>query len=347
MKCIKKIIAMAAVIIAATSASMQAFAVESFTSLEDLENSIYTHMMNRDNEFSFYYGGGDSIDLLKNVSTKNDYLERSISKLETYTRGSECTAKIKYRTSASEEEYISSHLKNIVYNLIDPRMDDAEKARAINNYIVKIYSYDDTLKSDNVYSALTTRSTTCQGYAMTAYKMFQYAGMEVRLVSGNMKGVAHGWNLVKIEGNWYHLDITNNDNVVRDRFLLKSDNVMRTNGFNWDASKYPAAQSNYYRQSTEFVDRDNDKELDRDASYSGGFWEHESDGWYYRRGSGYNAIGWFKNDGKWYYLGDDGRMKTGWIYDNGNWYYCWSDGSMAANTTIDGYKLNERGAWVL
>ncbi|ETJ34932.1 hypothetical protein Q604_UNBC10655G0001, partial [human gut metagenome] len=31
--------------------------------------------------------------------------------------------------------------------------------------------YDDTLKSDNVYTALTTKSTICQGYAMTVYKM--------------------------------------------------------------------------------------------------------------------------------------------------------------------------------
>ena len=26
--------------------------------------------------------------------------------------------------------------------------------------------------------------------------------------------------------------------------------------------------------------------------------------------------------------------------------YCWSDGTMATNTVVDGYKLNENGAWV-
>lgn len=326
--------------------SMPAFAVERYSSLQDLKNGMYNHMINRDSSFSVAYTGSDAIDLLKKVSEEDDYLERSISKFETYTSSTECIVKVFYRTTKEQEDYVDSQLKSIVYNLIDPRMSDVEKVCAINDYIVRLYNYDDTLKSDNAYSALTTKETTCQGYAMTAYKMFKYAGIQVRLVNGSMNGTLHGWNLVNIGGGWYHIDVTNNDNVVRNKYLLKSDQFMIQNKFKWDSSKYPASNNNYYSKDTEYVDMNNDKENDRDSIYSGGYWINDNNGWYFKRVSGYTAIGWFKNKGSWYYLGDDGRMRTGWIYHKGNWYYCWSDGTMAVNTIVDGYKLNENGAWI-
>ncbi|WP_294405189.1 hypothetical protein [uncultured Clostridium sp.] len=55
------------------------------------------------------------------------------------------------------------------------------------------------------------------------------------------------------------------------------------------------------------------------------------------------ATGWQIVSGKWYYLKENGQMTTGWQDVNGSWYYMNSDGSMAANTTIDGYRLNDRG----
>ncbi|CAI3243987.1 hypothetical protein CNEO2_550034 [Clostridium neonatale] len=40
-------------------------------------------------------------------------------------------------------------------------------------------------------------------------------------------------------------------------------------------------------------------------------------------------------------------MKTGWLKNSdGSWYYLNSDGSMAANTTINGYKLDKTGKMV-
>lgn len=345
MKGIRKMVTLFACAVI-TSTSIPVFATERYSSLNELKNSMYNHMVNRDSTFSFYYTGSDTIDLLKKVSEEDDYLERSISKFETYTSSTECLVKVYYRTTKEQEDYIDSQLKSIVYNLIDPRMSESEIVGAINDYIVRLYNYDNTLQSDNVYSALTKKETTCQGYAMTAYKMFRYAGIQVRLISGTMNGTPHGWNLVNIDGNWYHIDLTNNDNIIRNKYLLKSDEFMKESKFKWDSSKYPAANSNYYSKDTEYIDMNNDKETDRDSIYSGGYWVSDNNEWYFKRVSGYTAIGWFKNKGNWYYLGEDGKMRTGWIYDRGNWYYCWSDGTMAVNTIVDGYKLNENGAWV-
>lgn len=311
---------------------------------EKLENDIYNHMVNRDNVFYFVYPSDSAISLLQDAAKKDDYLERSISVYSTKKTGYNYEANIEYRTSREQEEYIDSEISRIVNNLIDTRMSTVEKVKAVNDYIVKIYKYDDTLKSDNVYTALTTKTTVCQGYAMTAYKMFKLMGIECRIINGNKNTTSHAWNLVKIDGKWYHLDCTNNDNIVRDKYLLKSDTYMRNNGFTWDSSQYPSAHENYFLQKTEYLDYNNDKETDIDEYYEGGFWFRDKmSKWHYKRNSGYEVVGWFKYNDNWYYFNDDGIMKTGWANIDGNWYYFYSDGSLAVNTDIDGYKVNENG----
>ena len=163
---------------------------------EKLENDIYNHMVNRDNVFYFVYPSDSAISLLQDAAKKDDYLERSISVYSTKKTGYNYEANIEYRTSKEQEEYIDSEISRIVNNLIDTRMSTVEKVKAVNDYIVKIYKYDDTLKSDNVYTALTTKTTVCQGYAMTAYKMFKLMGIECRIINGNKNITSHAWNLV-------------------------------------------------------------------------------------------------------------------------------------------------------
>lgn len=65
-------------------------------------------------------------------------------------------------------------------------------------------------------------------------------------------------------------------------------------------------------------------------------------------GTGTNAAAvdgqWVKDNMGWYYaIGNS--YATGWKNIDGNWYYFYSDGYMAYDTVIDGYYLNNKGAW--
>ena len=226
-----------------------AFAEEKIQNLEAVEDSIYKHLQNRDVNFTFLYTGtkkefqDNILKCIKNADSKDDYLERSWLEIKPKAKmtvdGIETTMDVSYITTKEQEEYVDDELKMITKSLIKEDMTEVEKVRAINDYIINRYEYDYTLKSISVYSALTTSLAVCQAYSMTAYKMLNYAGIENRIVVGKIKDVLHSWNMVKIKGNWYQLDITNNDSIEKDKYFLVGSDTLIANEYAWDRDKYP------------------------------------------------------------------------------------------------------------
>ena len=89
-------------------------------------------------------------------------------------------------------------------------------------------------------------------------------------------------------------------------------------------------------------DNDNWYYLNDDGTMATG-WLKDKDVWYYLKDNGAMATGWIQDDGAWYYLNDNGSMVTGWYQVGEKWYYSYSSGELAINTTIDGYRVNEKG----
>lgn len=235
--------------------TMTTFAYEKVQKLEDMENSIYKHFENRDSNFTFLYTGTrkefeDNIrKCIKDAYSKDDYLERSWveikPKANVTEKGIETTIYAKYLTTKEQEEYVETELESITRSIINTEASDLEKVRSINDYIINRYEYDYTLKSISVYSGLTTSVAVCQGYSMTAYKMFNYAGIKNRIVVGRVNDIPHSWNSVNVQGNWYQLDITNNDSIEKDKYFLVGDENLIANNYIWDRDKYPKALSEY------------------------------------------------------------------------------------------------------
>ena len=83
-------------------------------------------------------------------------------------------------------------------------------------------------------------SLLCQGvgdsraFTQVYAAMCSRIGLEARAVSGTRNGESHWWNMVCIEGNWYHLDL-----LGAKQFVPMTDGQM--NGYEWDQTAYPAA----------------------------------------------------------------------------------------------------------
>ncbi len=93
---------------------------------------------------------------------------------------------------------------------------DFEKEIIIHDELCKTVKYDSEFDSKkgsiySIYGALVNGHAVCEGYARAFKLLCQSAGIECILITGDSKGVGHLWNMVKLDGNWYHVDVTWDD----------------------------------------------------------------------------------------------------------------------------------------
>lgn len=99
-------------------------------------------------------------------------------------------------------------------------MTDEEIVLAYHEYLTSTVAYaygeylSGTLGEKNeydMYGALVNHSAVCQGYAETMFYLLKEAGISCSIASS--VNINHAWNVVKIHGRWYHLDVTWDDPV--------------------------------------------------------------------------------------------------------------------------------------
>lgn len=108
---------------------------------------------------------------------------------------------------------------------------DYQSVKSVHDYLIKNYDYDYLLGSYLDYEGYLTGSMVCQGYCMAAFYLLAEMGIPVRIVIGSAEDVEtdpdHAWNVVKVEGKWYNMDVTWDDQGKGKRpsytFFLKSD----------------------------------------------------------------------------------------------------------------------------
>ena len=94
------------------------------------------------------------------------------------------------------------------------------------------YTYQHTVTP--AYSLLCEGIGSSQSFSQVYAAMCSRIGLEAMSVSGTRDGERHQWNLVKIDGSWYHLDL-----MASRQFQPLTDGEMT--GYEWDREAYPAA----------------------------------------------------------------------------------------------------------
>ena len=148
----------------------------------------------------------------------------------------------------------------IISQIIQDNMSQYEKVKAVHDYIVNNTQYDKRHYTDEiipnesytVYGVLFEGIAVCEGYAKTMKYFLDEIGIETKIVIGTANGENHAWNIVKIDGDYYHIDTTWDDPVtedgtdvlVYDFFNLKDTDIEKTH--NWNRGKYPICNSDKY-----------------------------------------------------------------------------------------------------
>ena len=147
-------------------------------------------------------------------------------------------------------EEIRAEAQRVVAQVVTDGMSSYDIAKALHDYLVLNCAYDMRLYSGNMpqtsytaQGALMDHTAVCSGYAKAYELLMEIAGIPCEYVSGYATG-GHAWNLVEIDGEWYHVDTTwddpipNREGYVRYDYFLKSDSYMRQHQHtSWSADR--------------------------------------------------------------------------------------------------------------
>ena len=114
---------------------------------------------------------------------------------------------------ASAETSPEAVARYIAERETDPYM----RVKALHDWVADRVRYDLNAKDrgQTAEAAFETRASVCAGYSKLFALLGSYTGDEIvyvvgvsRDINGEVQGVGHAWNAVKIEGAWYLVDVT-------------------------------------------------------------------------------------------------------------------------------------------
>ncbi|MBQ7990049.1 MAG: hypothetical protein IJ251_03235 [Oscillospiraceae bacterium] len=114
-----------------------------------------------------------------------------------------------YRYSMTEVNAMLSRVEEEgkkILELTDASMTDYDKLKIFHDYLVRNVESGDDENSDSIYGALVEKHALCEGYAKAFSYLCNLAGIENMIVTG-FTDIDHMWNMVKVDGNWYHVDV--------------------------------------------------------------------------------------------------------------------------------------------
>jgi len=168
-------------------------------------------------------------------SVLNDHQELHWVDYYTYPYEYNCSTQIitnvqpQYCVDAQEQKRRQEEVERVLPEYLEgvtDEMGDYEAALQIYFNIARRVDYDslalDRQKSGrrrirssgpddlrNIYGTLVQRKTVCHGYAAAYQYLLQRVGIQAMFAVGTVRGEGrHGWNVIKLEGDYYHTDVT-------------------------------------------------------------------------------------------------------------------------------------------
>ena len=156
-----------------------------------------------------------------------------------------------------QEKAVFDVLQEKTHEITNDKLNDYEKELAIHNFITDNYRYgpanteDVPLRAHSVVGFISDKEGICEAYANMFYLMCKMANLDVSFITGTANGISHMWNIINIDGENYHVDVTSDDPLpdlaYRERydyFNVSDDVIARTH--TWERNEYPLCYANKY-----------------------------------------------------------------------------------------------------
>jgi|GEM_PF-4395089 len=156
-------------------------------------------------------------------------------RVETYLK--EITVIPKYLFSSFKEKRYLKKIDDEVNGILNGLPEDLlEKEKAVYKAMTsKVTSPDERKKEENysMIGALLRGVATCDGTALATKVVLNRAGIPCGCVHGTKgDGTGHMWNIVELNGSFYHLDATKGGYL--DNIFNLTDEEMEEKGFSWE-----------------------------------------------------------------------------------------------------------------
>lgn len=160
---------------------------------------------------------------------------------------------LEYGWKLSELQKMKSVLNEKISKLVENVSDVKAAVRALDIFeqLAQICAYDPsgTLRSSRseldsglgstAYGALVEGYADSKGIAAAYSALCYAAGINCTLVDGIKDGEDHCWNIIEIDGSYYHVDASAYYDSGLSRSFMQNDEQMKEN-CNWDTDKYPS-----------------------------------------------------------------------------------------------------------
>lgn len=246
------------------------------SSMEELEDKVLACLEQGKTEENFYLDGVSSQDLEKiNANLDGYYGYVTSYYMAKWPRKGLYQVKLNFSlsdnyyayyhltegldiTGHEQAEELAKKAEAILKEIITEDMSDFEKEKAIHDYIITHgeYGFLEGEQEEESYDSkgiLLEGKGVCSSYSESMQLLLSLAGVESKIVLGEAE-IEHSWNLVKLDGEWYHVDATWDDPVPDEegRVLYNYFNVpdeLLKQTHTWDTKRYekaPSYDQNYY-----------------------------------------------------------------------------------------------------
>lgn len=285
-------------------------AVNSYSTISAVAAYVSKHMTNRESHFSVIYTGSDYDTYGDRGKIKNDLLPKAFSVDTASTSDADYlfdiyksidvdyvvnstnkyihfTFDVEYWESKEETEYVDDNLSSIISDMeLSEGATDYDKVKAVHDWICGNVKKGNTVISQvdgkteiatvSPYTAFKYGQSSSAGYAGLAYKLLFKLGVQSAIIRGTEQGSqTKVWNLVKLDGLWYHMSIYDDDKDSTNDGLDNAtyDYTYFLLGTNTQRKKLPVGSiysgyTAYYEMSEEDYFADDDSIFTEDGKKS-------------------------------------------------------------------------------
>lgn len=117
-------------------------------------------------------------------------------------------------------------------------LSEVQRAYYACEYLMQNCALSESSLNNTAYSALVQKLANSEGMAFAYVELCRQLNVDCRIVYGQLDWQEHCWNIVKIDGNYYHVDVSAAISGGLEESFLQNDEGF-WGLYRWDVASYP------------------------------------------------------------------------------------------------------------